>query len=111
MSHRRSQTYAGAPAAVRRGFILVQDTLCDGVVPGEWSGDGGVILYDTREAAELERAVWAELHDEAMRDAFMAPFVADDELWIESAELHADGSLVLPDRRCAFSREMLRSLC
>jgi hypothetical protein len=89
----------------------VQDTLCDGVVPGEWSVDGGVILYDTRDAAELERAAWAELHDEAMRDAFMTPFVADDELWIESAELHADGSLVLPDRRRVFSRERLRSLC
>jgi hypothetical protein len=62
---------AAAPAAVRRGFILVQDTLCDGVVPGEWSVDGGVILYDTLDAAELERAAWAELHDEAMRDAWV----------------------------------------
>jgi hypothetical protein len=111
MSHRRSHTSAAAPAAVRRGFILVQDTLCDGVVPGEWSVDGGVILYDTRDAAELERAAWAELHDEAMRDAFMAPFVADDGMWIEAAELYPDGSLVLPERRCAFSRERLRSLC
>jgi hypothetical protein len=111
MSHRTPLESGAAPPSVRRGFVLVQDTLCDGVVPGEWSTDGGVILYDTWDAAELERAAWAELHDEAMRDAFMAPFVADDELWIEPAELHPDGSLVLPERRCAFSRERLRSLC
>ncbi len=111
MSQRRSRKSPSASATVRRGFILVRDTLCDGVVPGEWSTDGGVILYDTLDAAEVERAAWAELHDEAMRDECMAPFVADDELWIEPAELHPDGSLVLPERRCAFSPEMLRSLC
>lgn len=111
MSGRRSRKAASAPAAVRRGFILVQDTLCNGIGPGEWSMDGGVILYDTRDAAELERAAWAELHDEAMRDGSMAQFVADNGVWIEPAELHPDGSLVLPDRRCAFSRERLRTLC
>jgi hypothetical protein len=111
MSRRRSEKHSAASATVRRGFILVKDTLCDGVVPGERSTDGDVILYDTLEAAELERAAWAELHDEAMRDAFMAPFVADDAMWIEPAELHPDGALVLPARRCAFSRAMLRSLC
>ena len=110
MSHRRSDTSAAAPATVRRGFILVQDTLCDGVVPGEWSMDGEVVLYDTWDAAELERAEWAELHDEAMRDEFMAPHVEQDGMWIEPAEIHPDGSLVLTDLRCAFSPEMLRTL-
>ena len=97
---------------VRHGFILVVDTLCQGIIPGEWDDESPFVLYDTREEAETERADFAEMRADAREDAHMASEDEDDtdDLWVEVAELHPDVTLVLPELGLIFTTDALRDL-
>lgn len=98
----------GAPLDGVHGFILVHETLCNGLVPAEWDGANRPVLYGTRAQAELERVDAAEQRADAMRDAQMQS--EDDDRWVEPAVLHADGMLTLVDPGRTFTVNALRDL-
>lgn len=97
----------GTPVS-RRGFVLVHDTFCDGVVPAEWDADNRPVLYETRTEAEVELADAAEMRAEGMREAHSDS--EDDDRWVEAAAIHADGSLALVEQRRLFSVAVLRNV-
>ena len=90
------------------GFILVHETLCDGLIPAERDGANRPVLYATRAQAELELFDAAEQRADAMREAQMEP--EDDDRWVERAVLHADGGLTLVEQDRTFTADTLREL-
>ena len=102
--------FAPARRAVHYGFILAQQTLCQGVIPAERDGENQPVIYDTRAQAEAERGDAAEMRADALADAKMAPDEVDDGPWVEAAVLHPDGALTLLDAGLTLTAETLREL-
>lgn len=102
--------FAPARRAVHYGFILAQQTLCEGVIPAEPDGENQPVKYDTRAQAEAERGDAAEMRAGALADAKMAPDEVDDGPWVEAAVLHPDGALTLLDAGLTLTAETLREL-
>jgi hypothetical protein len=104
-----SDDTAGAPTVGRiRGFVMLIDTLCDGVVPAEWDADGHVILYASREDAESEREDWSDLRRDTRHPDDMS-LDDDDDTWIEAAVLHGNGSLTLLDSQRTLTLDDLQA--
>jgi hypothetical protein len=99
---------SGASTDGVHGFILVHETLCDGLIPAERDGANRPVLYGTRAQAELELFDAAEQRADSMREAQMEP--EDDDRWVETAVLHADGGLTLVDQDRTFTADALREL-
>ena len=86
-------------AAGRHGFVIVIDTLFQGTVISTWDEHGQPVFFDTRAEADAEVADSLEQRKEAVARGDMEDDGDDDENgeWVEPAELHPDGSLVLTD--------------
>lgn len=100
-----------ATSAVRNGFILVRETLCEGLIPAERDGDNQIVLYETRAEAEVERVDAAEMRADALSAAQMEEETYDDGTWVEAAVSHSDGTLTLIDQGVVFTADALRDLC
>lgn len=99
---------SGASTDGVHGFILVHETLCDGLIPAERDGGNRPVLYATRAEAELELLDAAEQRADSLREAQMEP--EDDDRWVETAVLRADGGLTLVDQDRTYTADVLRSL-
>lgn len=97
-----------ATPVVRVGFILVHETLCDGVIPAESDGGNQIVVYQTRAEAEVELADAAEMRADSMSAAAMEQ--EDDDRWLERVVLQPHGTLVLIDQGLAFTEDALRAL-
>ncbi len=103
-------SYSTASVPLRLGFILVHETLCDGLIPAELDGENQLVMYETRAEAESELADAAEMRADAMRAAKMEEADDEDDRWIETVVLHSDGTLVLVDQGLLFTADALREL-
>lgn len=103
--------FAPTPPAGRRGFILVHETLCDGLIPAEWDGDNQPVFYDTRAEAEVERLDAAEMRADAMTVANIVVADDSDDRWVEAVVLHPNGALSMVDQGLTFTVDALRELC
>jgi hypothetical protein len=69
-------------------WMLVTDTLCQGVIPSLWGDDGRPVLYPTPEAATEEAVDMQEMHNEALAGqvAFLIGLLPEDLTPEERAE-------------------------
>lgn len=92
----------------RHGFVLLHDTIADGIGPAEWTDSNPFVLYATVAEAEAERLSWVELAaDRATADD---PEPDDNEsVWVEPAVLLANGSLRLTALDLTLSRDEMNA--
>ncbi len=93
-------------------FILLTDTLCDGVIPAEWGEGDRPCLYDTALAAEAERqdsiATWRESEDfDGVAEDDREDHSEDE--WVAEVRELPDGTIETTDGQHRWTLEDLRA--